>query len=172
MQATFLAGRRGLDNVVIDQELIYSLKSRNGRDGYMVVKIDLGKAYDHLEWSFIRMVLAHFGLPQNIINLIMSCISTTSIAIFFNGSKLDPFQPSRGIRQGDPISPYIFLLCMEFLGAQITAMCEEKRWDMIKASKNGPSFSHVFFANNLCYLQRQTPKIAKLSWKCWISFVI
>ena len=63
MQATFLAGRRGTDNVIIAQELIYSLKKRKGNDGYMVVKVDLEKAYDLLEWSFVRMVLSHFWLP-------------------------------------------------------------------------------------------------------------
>ena len=64
----------------------------------MVVKIDLEKVYDRLKWSFVKMVLEHFGLPQNIINLIMSCISTTTTALLFNGSKLEAFHPSRGIR--------------------------------------------------------------------------
>lgn len=115
----------------------------------MVVKIDLEKAYDRLEWSFIKMVLIHFRFPDNIIKLIISCVTTTSTSLLFNGSKLQPFCPSRGIRQGDPISPYLFLLCMEFLRAQITRMCEENRLDMIKASRNGPSFSHVFFADDV-----------------------
>ena len=153
MQTTFLEGRKASGNVVIAQELIYSLKRRKGKEGYMVVKIDLEKAYDCLEWSFIKMVLEHFGLLQNIINLIMSCISTTTTTLLFNGSKLEAFQPSRGIRQGDPISPYLFLLCMEFLGSQITSMCEARRWDKIKASRNGPSFSHVFFADDLMLCQ-------------------
>ena len=110
----------------------------------MVVKIDLEKAYDRLEWSFIKIVLKHFGFPPNIVNLIMSCVSSTSTSILFNGNKLDSFHPSRGIRQGDSIFPYLFLLCMKFLGAHISVLCEEKRWDKVKASKNGPSFSHVF----------------------------
>ena len=105
MQTAFLEGRRATDNVVIAQELIYSLKRRKGKEGYMVVKIYLEKAYDRLEWSFVKMVLEHFGLPQNIFNLIMSCISTTTITLLFNGNKLEAFHPSRGIRQGDPISP-------------------------------------------------------------------
>ena len=117
MQAAFLAGRRSTDNVIIAQELIYSLKKRKGSDGYMVVKIDLEKAYDRSKWSFVRMVLNHFGFLANIINLIMSCISSTSTVMLFNGNKLDPFQPTIGTRQGDPISPYIFLLCIEFLSA-------------------------------------------------------
>ena len=61
MQVAFLEGRRSTDNVIIAQELIYSLKGRKGKDGYMIVKIDLEKAYDRLEWSFIKMVLEHFA---------------------------------------------------------------------------------------------------------------
>ena len=115
----------------------------------MVVKIDLEKAYDRLDWSFIKMVLEHFGFPESMISLMMSCVSTHTTTLLVNGSKLDSFQPSRGIRQGDPISPYLFLLCMEFLGVQITSMYEDKRWDKVRASRSGPSFSHVFFANDL-----------------------
>ena len=94
--------------------------------GFIVVKIDLEKAFDHLEWGFIKMVLTHFRFPENIIRLILSCVSTTSMSLLFNGNKLQPFCPSRGIRQGDPISPYLFLLCMEVLRAYITKKCEEK----------------------------------------------
>ena len=64
----------------------------------MVIKIDLEKAFDRLEWSFIKMVLEHFGFPDMMIKLIMSCVTSTTTAILFNGSKLDSFQPSRGIR--------------------------------------------------------------------------
>lgn len=148
MQSAFLEGRRSFDNVIIAQELIYSLKNRKSKDGFMVVKIDLEKAYDRLEWSFIKMVHEHFNFPRNIINLIMSCVTITSASILFNGGKLSSFQPSRGIKQGDPLSPFLFLLCIEFLVAQITTMCEERRWDKIKTSKNGPGFSHIFFADN------------------------
>lgn len=62
MQIAFLEGRRGIDNVIIAQELIYSLRKRKGKTEFVVVKIDLKKAYDRLEWSFIKMVLEHFGL--------------------------------------------------------------------------------------------------------------
>ena len=84
MQTTFLEGRRGTDNVIIAQELIYSLRKRKGRTGFMVIKIDLKKAYDRLEWSFIKMVLEHFGFPESMIKLIMSCVSTTTTTLLFN----------------------------------------------------------------------------------------
>ena len=102
------------------------------------------------------MVLEHFGFPQDITNLIMSFITTTATTLLFNESKLEAF--TRGIRQGDPLSPYIFLLCMEFLGAQITSICEERRREKIKASRNGPSFSHVFFADDLMLFTKANHK--------------
>ena len=94
------------------------------------------------------MVLDHFGLPKNIVKLIMSCVSSTTTSILFNWSRMDSFQPTRRIRQVDPLSPYLSILCMEFLGAQISGMCEHNRWDRIKASRNGPSFSRIFFADD------------------------
>ena len=127
----------------------------------MIVKIDLEKAYDRLEWSFIKMVLEHFGLPENIVKLIMSCVSSTTTSILINGSKMDSFQPTRGIRQGDPLSPYLFILCMEFLGAQISGMCEQNRGDPIKASRNGPSFSHIFFVDDLLLFAKANSKNSK-----------
>ena len=98
LQSAFVAGRRSSDNVIIAQELIHSLKRRKWREGFMVIKIDLEKAYDRLEWCFIRMVLDHFGFPKNFSELILSCISTTSTSLLFNCSKLEAFSPSRGIR--------------------------------------------------------------------------
>ena len=98
MQATFLEGRKGSDNVIIAQELVRSIGKSKGKEGYIVVKIDLEKAYDLLEWSFIRLVLTHFGFPDNIIQLILSCVSSTSASLLFNGNKLPAFYPSRRIR--------------------------------------------------------------------------
>ena len=92
----------------------------------MEIKIDLEKAYDRLEWSFIRDTLALFKFPNHLTSLIMSYVSTWSISVLYNGGALEPFLPSRGIKQGDPLSPYLFILCMEVLGAFITEKCDAK----------------------------------------------
>ena len=89
----------------------------------MVLKIDLEKAYDKLKWSFIRDMLFRANLPMDLIKVIMSCVSTVSTSILANGEVLDPFYPSRGIRQGDPLSPYLFILRMDFLGQLIEEKC-------------------------------------------------
>lgn len=149
VQSAFIPGRRGTDNAIIVQELIHSISRTKGRQGYMAIKIDLEKAYDKLEWSFIRERLSHINLPTDISDLIMSCISSVSTTILFNGGTMDPIIPSRGIRQGDPLSPYIFILCMDWLGQLIEGKCAEKLWLPVKSSKSGPSFSHLFFADDL-----------------------
>lgn len=103
--------------------MIYALDKKKGKDGYMAIKVDMEKAYDRLEWSFIHKVLQAFQFPQHLTKLTMSCVTTTSISVLVNGSKLDNFLPSRGIRKGDPISPYLFILCMEFLTNLIEGKC-------------------------------------------------
>ena len=115
----------------------------------MALKIDLEKAYDKLEWSFIKDMLIRFNLPRKLIDLIMSCISSISTSLLFNGGALERFLPTKRIRQGDPLSPYIFIMCMDYLGQLIQERCEDKFWIPVKASRRGPAFLHLFFANDL-----------------------
>ena len=138
-----------MDNIVIAQKLIYSMDNKKGKMGYVAIKVDLEKAYDRLEWNFIHKVLRAFQFPHHLVKLIMSCISTTSISILVNGESLESFKPSRGIRQGDPISPYIFILCMEFLGSLIKEECMDANWVPIKYSRGNLEISHLFFADDL-----------------------
>lgn len=79
----------------------------------------------------------------------MECILSTSILILFNGGKLKPCLPSRGIRQGNPISLYIFILCLEYLGLLIHEKTTSKTWKAVKASRSSQAFTHLFFAVNL-----------------------
>ena len=153
-QTTFVLGRKGVDNAIIVQEVVHSLSKKKGKVGYVALKIDLEKAYDKLEWSFIKEVLIRANLPADLIEIIMSCISTISTSILFNGKALEPIYPSRGIRRGDPLSPYLFILCMEYLGQLIMEKCNAKLWQLVKAFGSGPAFSHLFFADDLVLFAR------------------
>ena len=115
----------------------------------MTLKIDLEKAYDKLEWSFIKDILIRFNLSRKLIDLIMSCIFSVSTSLLFNEGALEHFLPVRGIRQGDPLSPYIFIMCMDYLGQLIQERYEDKSWILVKASWRGLAFSHLFFADDL-----------------------
>ena len=154
MQTAFVPGRKGIDNIIIAQEIIHGLGKKKGRTGYMALKIDLEKAYDKLEWSFIRDILIRVNLPMDIIDLIMSCVSTVSMPILFNGEALDLIFPSRGIRQGNPISPYLFIIFMDYLGQFIEEKCSENLWQPVKASQSGLAFSHLFFADDLIFFAK------------------
>ena len=148
-QMAFVPGQKGIDNAIIVQELVHTMSKMKGKGGFMAIKIDLEKAYNRLEWSFIRDTLALFKFPNHLAFLIMSCVSTSSIYVLYNGGALEPFLPLSGIRQGYPLSLYLFILCMEVLGALITKKCDVKLWDSIKASRGGLAFSHLFFADDL-----------------------
>ena len=89
LQTTFVPGRKGIVNVIIAQETIHSLGKKKGKTRYMALKIDLEKAYDKLEWGFIRNMLARINLPTKLIDVIMSYVSTVSTSILFNGEALD-----------------------------------------------------------------------------------
>ena len=154
VQSAFVPGRKGTDNAIIVQEIIHTISKKKGRVGYMAIKVDLEKAYDNLEWSFIRETLLKANLHRDLIDLIMNCVSSTTTSVLFNRGNLDPFWPSRGIRQGDPLSSYLCILCMEVLGHLIEEKCRDKKWIPIKASRSGIAFSHLFFADDLVLFTR------------------
>ena len=142
LQFAFIPSRRGTDNAIITQELIHTITRKKGR----------------LEWGFIREMLIKINLPHNIIKLIMSYVSTVSTSIVVNGGASDLILPSRGLRQRDPISPYIFILCMDFLVQLIEEKCSTNKWKPVRANRSGVAFSHLFFANDLILFAKANPK--------------
>jgi hypothetical protein len=79
----------------------------------------------------------------------MHCVTSSSISILWNGNKLPPFKPSHGLRQGDPLSPYLFILCMEKLSIAINKVVLQGDWNPIKLSNNRPQLTHLHFADDV-----------------------
>ena len=124
--------------------MIHSMRSMKGRKGFMAIKIDFEKASDRVKWSFILDCSRELNIPGGVIDLLEWCISSPSLQILWNCSKLVQFNPSRGLRQGDPISPYLFVIGMEILAHLIQEQMNKGEWEPIKLNKEWPSISHLF----------------------------
>ena len=147
-QAGFVPGHRTSDNIILIQEVIWTLKSRLDRNGYVAIKLDLEKAHDRLKWSFIKETLEFFQLPPTFIALIMNMISSTQFHILWNETPFPKVVPSRGVRQGDPLSPYLFILCLERLSIKLEKVIQARLLHFINF-RNRVRLSHLFFANDI-----------------------
>ncbi|XP_056688018.1 uncharacterized protein [Spinacia oleracea] len=147
-QSSFIHGRGIEDNVILVKEMAHHFHKVKKRNKIMALKLDITKAYDSLEWDFIRETLLYFQFPSKMIDLIMSCITSLSISILWNGEICSNFKPSRGIRQGDPLSSYIFVLCLDRLSTLIENAIQSHNWKLIAITKN-IKISHVFYADDV-----------------------
>lgn len=110
----------------------------------MAVKLDLEKAYDRVRWSFLIHVLEAVGFDEPMVKPIMFTITTAQMSVYWNGQRLDPIQSQRGLRQEDPLAPYLFVLCMDVLSQYIHRAEGTWLWRPIRASRRGPAISHLF----------------------------
>lgn len=131
----------------------------------MAIKLDLQKAYDLVSWKFIKTILLHLGFNETFSSWIFSCISSVSFEILINGGKTASFKLSRGLRQGDPLSSYLFILGQEILSRLLNQELRQKSIRGIKTSKRGPIITHVMYADDIVLFSKATKKDAtSISW--------
>ncbi|XP_010463319.1 PREDICTED: uncharacterized protein LOC104743986 [Camelina sativa] len=108
----------------------------------------MSKAYDRVEWDFLEAVIVKLGFDQKWISWIMWCVSSVSYQVLLNGQPRGTILPQRGLRQGDPLSPYLFILCMKVLIANIKKAEQEQKIMCIKIARDCPTSSHLLFTDD------------------------
>ncbi|CAM8885121.1 unnamed protein product [Rhodiola kirilowii] len=163
-QSAFVPGRLISDNILAAHELIHFINTRGRqRIGYCAMKLDMAKAYDRVEWDFLEEMHKKMGFPEEWTELIMACVKSVSYTIRINEKISEEFRPERGLRQGDPLSPYLFLICAEWLAMKLRREQEEANLRGIKICRQAPEVSHLLFADDsVLFLRANLRNMANL----------
>ena len=145
-QSGFVEGRQISNGIILIHEILHSIKLNKMPS--MLVKLDIAKAYDKLNWQFIRRMLVAFGFGKAWVNWIMNLISLVIFSILMNGVPSNIITPMQGIYQGDPLSPFVFILMAEGLGRSIAAAKEANSKKGICGSLGGARHSHQQFVDD------------------------
>ena len=148
-QSAFVANRLITDNILIAFESLHHMENNCiSKQGYMALKLDMSKAYDRVEFTFLEQILLKLGFHEDWVALLMECITTVSYSILVNEESKGLFRPSKGFRQGDPLSPYLFLFCAEGLNAILKKAALKGEIHGFSICRNGLKLTHLFFAND------------------------
>ena len=123
----------------VAQEIIHSFALSSWRDKGFLLKIDLAKAFDRMEWSFISQAMMNMGIPSHIVNLVNACISSPDFSVIVNGQPSSSFSSERRIRQGCPLSPYLFVLGINELSLQLQSALQANQLSGITLGPGCPA---------------------------------
>lgn len=118
-QTAFIQGRLITNNVLHAYESIHYLKRKKGKSGVCDIKLDMSRAYDRLKWGYLGAIMSKLGFDEAWISRIMARLETIKFFVRVNGQFFLFLQPTMGLCQGDPIFPYLFLLCGEVLSSML-----------------------------------------------------
>lgn len=146
-QAGFIHGRQIFHNVSIVQDLVGSY-NRKSTPPCCMLKVDIRKAYDSVEWGFLHEMMMALNFPKKFVDWVMACVTTASYSLCVNGASYGFFQGERGLRQGDPMSPLLFVICMEYLSRLLMYAGLQKNYLFHYRCKK-LALNHLVFADDL-----------------------
>ncbi|KAJ0471319.1 putative RNA-directed DNA polymerase [Helianthus annuus] len=158
-QSAFLAGRNIMDGPLVLNEVLSWLK-KSKRSG-MYFKVDISKAYDSVNWSFLDSIMFQMKFPNRWRKWIMATLVSARASVLVNGSPTREFECSRGLRQGDPLSPFLFVIVMEALTGIMKKAASVGLYNGIKVSRDGPSLSHLLYADDVMFIGEWSVSNAK-----------
>jgi hypothetical protein len=138
-------GRKILDSIILAHEVIHSLRKTCTLG--MLLKLDLSRDFDKLSWAYMHSVLLAFSFDPSWVNSILNLTSSTFFSILINGVPSCPFSPTQGIRQGDPLSPFLFIIMEEGLSCSIQDSIENQTLSRIPLHGIDPLIYHIQFVD-------------------------
>ena len=157
LQNAFVAGRLITDNMLVAFETMHSIDQRKkGKEALMAIKLNMNKACNRVEWVYLEAMMKKMGFHDKWISLMMMCVTTMTYSVLINGEPKGIISPSRGLRQRDPISPYLFLLCAEGLTAMLKKEEAAGHLKGIVVCRGALRISHLLFANDSIVFCRAT----------------
>lgn len=148
-QSAFVPGRNITDNVLMAFEIIHFMRRKNyGSVGKVTFKLDITKAYDRVDWGYLKQHMFQMGFDEKFVKWVLLSVTTVQYTVCFNGNNVGPIHPRKGLRQGDPWSPYLFLLCVEGLSRKLNNAADERKIHGCKISSNAPAITHLLFADD------------------------
>ena len=137
------------DNNLVAFETMHHINTKHsGKVGEMTLKLDMSKVFDRVEWGCLEKIMYKMGFHDSLVKLMMRCVNTVTYSIKINGRPRGHITPFRGLRQGDPLSPFLFLFCTEGLSALIRKSVKFGLLSGVAACPRGPKISHFFFADD------------------------
>uniref|UniRef100_A0A803QR35 Reverse transcriptase domain-containing protein n=1 Tax=Cannabis sativa TaxID=3483 RepID=A0A803QR35_CANSA len=147
-QTAFIKGRSIAKNTTMAKEIVHFMAKKRGSRGFMLIKLDMEKAYDKMDWDFVCEALLFHGFKEPLIGWIKSCMCIKKLNLIINGVKQGSVTPSCGLRQGDPLSPALFILAADLLSRLIMDFNATGLIKGIKVSRSAPPVTHLMFADD------------------------
>jgi hypothetical protein len=163
-QQDFIEGRRISNNVIVAQEITHSFSLSSWTQKAFMIKIDLTKAFDRLEWDFIVMALHKQGFRNHFISPVKACISNSMFSVIINGNHHGKFKSERGIRQGCPLSPYLFATAINELAIELQDELQRKNLQGVILGPGCPPIYSLMFADDLLVCWQANQMEAMTTW--------
>ena len=158
-QSAFVPGRLIKDNVLVAYESIHAMKKKKkGKNSSCAVKLDMLKAFDRVEWHYLEAMMTKLGFCDKFIRLVMKCVSSVRFSVKVNGTLLPFFQPTKGLRQGCPMSPFLFLIYAEGFTSLMNNFGGPHIDREIPVSVRSPWVNHLLFAK----VERDPPDLCSV----------
>ena len=148
-KVAFVHDRGIIENVVLVQEMVNFNETKGGKKGFLGIRLDFLKAYDKMEWSFLKAMLKAFGFNEKFINLVLQRLPTVNFTLLMNGGIASSFTPQRGLRQGDPIFHFLFILGCEVLMRLINRELSNGNLRGVKVASSTLPISKLCYADDV-----------------------